>query len=97
MPRAIAIRMYCVNLFDIVLPQSVSGSSSLADFKADATRFKDKYRQGQRKAPFAKMFTLWNALAPTSLICIAQIHHAAACAFLARHCIKNSHIDGRKP
>jgi hypothetical protein len=31
--------MYCVNLFAIVLPLSVSGQSSLADFKADATSF----------------------------------------------------------
>jgi hypothetical protein len=69
----------------------------LADFKADATRFNGKYRHAQRKVPFAKMFTLWNARPPISLIWIAQTRNAVACAFLAGRCIKNNHIDGRKP
>src|SRR5258708_14614461 len=47
MPSAIAIRMYCVNLFDIFLPPKVPAALILADSGTDATRFQTSVRLPQ--------------------------------------------------
>src|ERR1700753_2361547 len=70
MPSTIAMRMYCVNLLDMSYPRKFPAVASLADFRADATRFA------------SPMLPLWNARHRTSLLCNAQC--GWHCAFLAR-------------
>src|SRR6202049_2751813 len=79
MPSAIAIRIYCVNLFDIFYPRRFRCSRVWQI--PGATQHAWKYRQ------FATMFPLWNGRAPTSVRRSAQSVQLSV--FCAASCIKN--------
>ena len=98
MPSAIAIRMYCVNLFDIFLTPKfrrrrvwqIPGATQHASQKRQAKTSLD----GSEFGAFATMFPLWNERLPTSVVRCAQCVQLSV--FCAVNCIKNRHTEGTR-
>jgi hypothetical protein len=83
MPSAIAIRMYCVNLFDI--------SSYPRKFRRRRVwQIPGTTQHASNTGQFATMFPLWNERPPTSVVPSAQCVQLSA--FCAVNCIKNRQI-----
>src|SRR6266850_6299028 len=80
MPRAIAIRMYCVNLLDIFLTPVSSGNLKSGRFGGGRNKL-------AAFCTLARMFRLWKPPAPTSVQCSAQCVQFAASS--AVNCITN--------
>src|SRR5258705_13757708 len=82
MPRAIAIRMYCVNLLDIFLTPVSSGNLKSGRFGGGRNKL-------AAFCTLARMFRLWKPPAPTSVQCSAQCVQFAASSAVT--CVTKEH------
>ena len=98
MPSAIAIRMYCVNRFDIFLTPVSSGGAEFGRFRERRNTLRKSQAKtsldGSEFGAFATMFPLWNERLPTSVVRCAQCVQLSV--FCAVNCIKNRHTEGTR-